>query len=129
MKVHQFPFLADENIQTEIVLFLRDQSIRIRSLHDLDMVGSTDSKILLKAQEEECVILTQDRDFGGLVHTLNLKFFGIIYLRPGHFSATHHIETLRAILKMEMSLTPPFIIIGENSKGKVKIRIRENLIN
>jgi|GEM_PF-809459 len=125
----EYSFIADENIDPELISFIKNQSITINSLLDLGLTGSSDTEILKYAQQAKRVIITQDSDFGSLIYTLNLEFFAIVYLRPGHFSAKHHIETLKSLLRLEVQLNPPFIIVGENYSGKIKIRIRDKIAN
>lgn len=127
MTFKDFSFIADENIDPETINFLRSKSIRARSLLELDLIGSSDKEILQFAWTDKEVILTQDSDFGSLIYTLNLDFYAIVYLRPGHFSGQHHIETLKALIKLDVHLNPPFIIVAENYDGKIKIRIRDKI--
>jgi predicted nuclease of predicted toxin-antitoxin system len=129
MTLSEFSFLADENIDPAAINFLQDKSIAISSLLELDLIGSADSDILEYAQKKKLVILTQDSDFGSLIHTMNLDFYAIVFLRPGHFSPSVHIETLESLLRLETVLNPPFIIVAENSSGKIKIRIRDKIRN
>jgi predicted nuclease of predicted toxin-antitoxin system len=127
MIFRDFSFIADENIDPEIINFLRRQSVKATSLLELDLIGSSDKEILQQALKAKEIILTQDGDFGSLIHTMNLDFYAIVYLRPGHFSGWHHIETLKALLQIEVPLNPPFIIVAENYEGKIKIRIRDKI--
>jgi hypothetical protein len=36
---------------------------------------------------------------------------------------------LESLLRLETVLNPPFIIVAENSSGKIKIRIRDKIRN
>jgi predicted nuclease of predicted toxin-antitoxin system len=129
MTFSEFSFIADENIDPLVINFLRNKSISISSLLELDLIGSSDESILRHAQKARHVILTQDSDFGNLIHTMNLEFYAIVFLRPGHFAASLHIETLESLLKLETQLIPPFIMVAENSAGRIKIRIRGQIGN
>ena len=122
-----FSFIADENIDPEIINFLRSQSIKASSLLELDLIGSSDEEVLLQAFKGKEIIITRDSDFGSLIHTMNLDFYAIVYLRPGHFLGLHHIETLKALIRLDVDLKTPFIIVAENYSGKIKIRIREQI--
>ncbi|MBI1769850.1 MAG: DUF5615 family PIN-like protein [Bacteroidetes bacterium] len=127
MTFTDFSFIADENIDPEVINFLRSQSIKASSLLELDLIGSSDKEILQQALKVKGIILTQDGDFGSLIHTMNLDFYAIVYLRPGHFSGLHHIETLKALIRLDVQLNAPFIIVAENYAGKIKIRIRDKI--
>jgi len=123
MTLSQFSFLADENIDPSAISFLRNKSVVVSSLRELDLLGSSDDDILAYAEKTKQVILTQDSDFGSLIHTMDLEFYAIVFLRPGHFSPSIHM------LKLENQLNPPFIIVADNSLGKIKIRVRDNIGN
>ncbi len=127
MTFTDFSFIADENIDPEIINFLRSQSLKVNSLLELDLIGSSDKEILQHALKSKDIILTQDGDFGSLIHTMNLEFYAIVYLRPGHFSGLHHIETLKALFRLDPHLNAPFIVVAENYSGKIKIRIRDQI--
>ncbi len=70
------------------------------------------------------VVLTHDRDFGGLA-LLGAKFVGIIYLRPGHIQADFTIKTLQSIRDNAPDVVPPFILVAERTGDTVKIRVRQ----
>lgn len=129
MVFSEFSFIADENIDPAAINFLRSKSIAISSPLELDMIGSSDGDLLKYAQKARQVILTQDSEYGGLIHTMNLDFYAVIFLRPGHFSSSVHIEMLKSLLKLDTELNPPFIVVAENSSGKIKIRIRDKIRN
>lgn len=69
MTFTDFSFIADENIDPEIINFLRSQSMKVNSLLELDLIGSSDKEILQHALKSKDIILTQDSDFGSLIHT------------------------------------------------------------
>jgi predicted nuclease of predicted toxin-antitoxin system len=60
-------FLADMGISKETVLFLRHQGHDAIHLSEQGMQKAEDDTILLKAREEERVLLTHDLDFSDLV--------------------------------------------------------------
>ncbi len=62
-------------------------------------MGYSDKFLLKEAYKEQRVILTHDSDFGKIIFTQSLPFVGIIYLRPGHFSADIIIQSIRTILQ------------------------------
>ena len=70
------------------------------------------------------MVISQDSDFGTLIFRDNLPVCGVIYLRPGHESPEIHIATMEAILAAELDMVYPFMLVGENHGGYVKIRMR-----
>jgi hypothetical protein len=55
-------------------------------------------------------------------------FLGIVFLRPGHFDSSYHIQTFQALLNVNPEIESPFMVIAEWAKGGVKIRIKNAMI-
>ena len=84
-----------------------------------------DEAIIEKAFLEKRVIITQDSDFGKIIFTKNVKFYSIIFLRPGHQLADFHIPTLKVILnRYSDKIKEVSIIIGVRKEDDIKIRFR-----
>ena len=120
----RFPLLADENIHSKVVLFLRQQGYDIESILEKAGFGQADVAILRAAYAESRVVLTHDSDFGTLAITQNEPFIGIIYLRPGHIRPEFTIRTLQAIAAQAIDTRPPFIVVAEQREQTVRIRTR-----
>ncbi|HTH57410.1 MAG TPA: DUF5615 family PIN-like protein [Cyclobacteriaceae bacterium] len=110
MVFSEFSFTADENIDPAAIGFLQKKDIAINGLLELDLVRSSDIDVRTYARKSKQVISTQDSDFGSLIHTMNLDFYAVVFLRPRHFLPSVHIATLESLLKLETQLTPPFIV-------------------
>ena len=87
--------------------------------------GMKDIDLMPLAYQEQRVIVTHDSDFGTIIFTRDEPFIGVVYLRPGHFDATPHIQSLNAVLASNLDLQSPFILIAENTGSAVKIRLRQ----
>lgn len=125
MKVQEFSLLTDENIQSEVIAFLREKGFDIKDVKEEGLIGCDDKYLLEFAFEEKRVILTHDSDFGRLVFTESTFFAGIIYLRPGHFDPAFTIKSINAILQTDLDVKTPFILVAENIGSSVKIRYRQ----
>lgn len=125
MKLNDFRLLADENIDPELVFYLREQGFDIKDVHDVGLIAAKDGAWLEIAKLEERVILTQDSDFGKIVFTQHIDFVGIIFLRPGSLVAAFHIRTLQTILAASPDLSPPFMLTAKNTKDSIRIKIRQ----
>ena len=125
MKLRDYAFLTDENIDAEVVAYLRQEGLDVVDIKEQQWFGMPDIEILQKSYEQNRVVISQDSDFGTLVYRDNIDFCGIIYLRPGHISATIHVQTIKTMLLTSIEVDCPFIIIAENNKGYVKIRVRQ----
>lgn len=81
----------------------------------------------------ECRLLTDenvDKEVASFLRDLIFRrvvaFYGIIYLRPGHFSPVVHIQTLQHVLKQKIEINTPFMIVAENTGNSIRIRIRKH---
>ncbi len=124
MNFRAFRFLTDENVDEEVLLFLRSMDFDVFDIKESGLFRMKDYDILAKAFTENRVVVTQDSDFGTLVFRDQLDFFGIIYLRPSHESPDTHIQSFKVMLNVEAELRPPFIIVAENLGNSVKVRVR-----
>jgi len=124
VKALDFPLLADENVHPDVIEFLREAGLDVESVSEQGKFGLPDTKVLQQASEADRVVLTHDSDFGGLA-LLGAKFVGIIYLRPGHIRADFTMKTLEAIRNNAPEVTPPFILVAEQTGDIVKIRVRQ----
>jgi predicted nuclease of predicted toxin-antitoxin system len=118
--------LTDENIDKEVASFLRDLGFDVLDIKEKALYSLKDIDIIEKALAEHRVIITQDSDFGTLIFRSIVAFYGIIYLRPGHFSPMVHIQTLQHVLKQKIEINTPFMIVAENTGNSIRIRIRKH---
>ena len=58
--------LADENIDYPVIRKLREQGFEVLSIMDMHQ-GEDDNFVLSVANKLECILLTNDKDFGDLV--------------------------------------------------------------
>ncbi len=124
MDLKKLKFLTDENIDQEVLDFLRSQNFDVFDIKEAGLFRMPDFEILQLAFEQKRVVISQDSDFGTLIFRDKHDFFGIIYLRPGHQSPDVHIETMRAILDADLNFETPFILVVENTGELVRIRLR-----
>lgn len=125
MKLRNYAFLTDENIDAEVVALLRQEGLDVLDIKEQHWYGMSDLEILQKSHKQNRVVVSQDSDFGMHIYRDNIDFCGVIYLRPGHISATIHVQTIQTLLSTSIEVDCPFIIVAENIKGYIKIRIRQ----
>lgn len=117
-------FFADENIPTDLIIWIKSQGYEISSVIEENLQGASDISIIQKCFVSNRIILTQDNDFGKLIFTASIPFYAVIYFRPGHFDGKFHIPTLHSILKKEELIEKRTLIIGQRIDNKIKIRIK-----
>ena len=87
-------FIADEHIPLPSILALRDANYRVVSIRE-EYRSALDEFILRLADEENLVIITNDRDFGELIFKEEIPFSaGLIYCRLEQFRPREIAETI-----------------------------------
>ncbi len=119
-------FLTDENIDFEVVEWLRSQGFDVFDIKEAGLFRTKDSDILDWGLSQKRIVVSQDSDFGTLIFRDLCPFFGVIYLRPGHVEPRIHVQTMATVLSSALDFEPPFICVAENDgEGGVKIRLRK----
>lgn len=112
-------FLADENVETVTVSWLRDQG------HDVVWVAESapslgDREVLELARNSSRILITRDLDFGEMVYREGLIATGVILMRIRAASQRKRMEYLRkwrnAIAEKAMG---NFVVV---SRERVRIR-------
>jgi predicted nuclease of predicted toxin-antitoxin system len=124
MTFNNLKFLTDENIDPELVEFLRSKGFDVIDIKELALDGSKDVDILNYAHSVKRVVITHDDDFGKIIYTQNTSFTGIVYIRPGHFFVEFYIAAFENLLTRNLEYAPPFILVVEVKEGYFKIRLR-----
>lgn len=113
-------FLADENIGLEVVVFLRVRGIDVVSITETSP-GVGDAVVLVKAAEEDRILLTSDTDFGELVYHARQQHAGVILLRLDDERNANKIRVLTDLLdKYADELVGSFTVVTETN-----VRIRK----
>lgn len=124
MNLLSYPLLTDENIDSDVVAWLRQAGADVRTVFDESLAGRTDLEIIRHALPRGRVILTHDSDFGTLAIRKGEPIFGVMYLRPGHRLSSFTIESLAAIRAEAIEAQPPFIAVVERRGVETRVRIR-----
>ena len=127
MKLPTFGLLTDQNIHPEVLVYLRGRGFNVRDVKEEGWADRPDSELLESAFVEDRIVVTHDSDFGTLAILAGQRAIGILYLRPGHVGPTITIDSLRGLLRADLELHPPFIVVARRSGGAVSIRVRHLL--
>lgn len=125
MKLRDRPILADENVDQNVIAWLRQSGFEVTNAADAGLRGSSDSEILRCAASDRAIVLTHDADFGRLTVADREPFFGLIFVRPGHVNPAHTIGSLQELLRIDPDVTPPFVVVVQRIRSEVSIRIRQ----
>ena len=112
-------FLADENFPKDAVLALQQQGYDVVWIR-LDAPGSSDQEILTRAQAEERIILTFDKDFGELAFRFGLPATsGIVLFRLSLLKPTSLISIVISVLATRSDWSGMFTVVESD-----RIRLR-----
>ncbi len=105
-------FLLDQDVYAVTARFLVGLGHDVVLASEIGMSEADDEDLLKKAQEQDRVFVTRDRDFGNLVFIKGLGA-GVLYLRilPSNKSAVH--SELERVLKAysEDELRKAFVVV------------------
>ena len=112
-------FLADENVEWPIVLYLRQNKHDVVSVRET-FPGENDDKILEFALKENRILLTNDLDFGRMAIHQKKKTSGILLMRFASESSEEKVSGLEHLLAFHSEKLPRhFTVINEK---QIKIR-------
>jgi len=115
-----FNIVADESVDFRIIKYLREKNVSIYSILEKHS-GISDEEVVKIAKKNNCILLTEDSDFGEYVFSFQEKQISVIFLRYNP-TQINEMETaiLKVIQKYNENLYGKFVVITAN-----KIRIRE----
>lgn len=113
-------FLLDENVDFPVAIFLRSLNFNVKTISETQP-SVEDKDVLTLANEENRILITNDKDFGYLVFKEKLPHKGIILLRLEDESSQTKISHLKRLLTTyKNKLENNFIVVT-----KTKVRINE----
>jgi predicted nuclease of predicted toxin-antitoxin system len=125
MKLTNYAFLTDENINPIIVQSLRQRGCDVFDVKEQRLQGNTDTFLLSLATHQNRVVLTHDSDFGTLVIAEGKPFIGIVYLKPGHILPQFTLQSLEAVFSQIDFIETPFIVVAKSNGVATKVRVRQ----
>ena len=106
--------LANENFPADAISALRQQGHDVVWVHT-EAPGSSDEQVLARAQAEDRVLLTFDKDFGELAFRAMLPASsGIILFRISAPSAAHIAQVAVAVLEGRTDWAGHFSVVEDN---------------
>jgi predicted nuclease of predicted toxin-antitoxin system len=117
-------FLADANVDPEVVLALSNRGVDVVSMLDIGPADFPVEQVLRLATAQGRVLITHDSDFGELTVAQGEPFMGIVFLRPGHMIAAFTLGTIDAVWRETAELREQFILVARRTDDNVAIRVR-----
>ncbi len=113
-------FLADECCDAVTIEEIRDDGWDVLYVSETDS-GVSDDNILKRANEEQRIIITEDKDFGELTYRLNKPSHGIILLRFNPIERHLKWPLLKKLINSRhIELKDKFVVVNPQ-----KVRIRD----
>jgi predicted nuclease of predicted toxin-antitoxin system len=104
-------FLVDESCDFAAVRALRSAGHDVIAVCEITQ-GSVDQDLVIRAQREERVLLTEDKDFGWLVFVSQLESPGVILLRyPGNARTALAGDVVRLVSEQADKLVGSFVVM------------------
>ena len=111
--------IIDENVDQSIIDRLGEKEYEVFSIRQ-HKAGISDREVIEIAASKKGILITEDKDFGELVFSHNLKNCSVILLR---YDKTDVEMVIRSIVKiLERQLHDPGHYFYTISKGKVRSR-------
>lgn len=108
MKYH-----ANENIESEVVLFLRTLGHDVSYAAEIQPRAS-DDEVLARATAEGRILITSDKDFGELCFLRGLPSYGVILLRGNDLTGEGRIRLLRQLFESHPLADPSsFTVVSD----------------
>jgi len=113
-------FLADENLDAQIVEQLRQEGHQV--LYVVEMKpGISDDVVLNLANQEAALLLTNDKDFGELVFRLKRLTSGVILIRLAGLAPIEKAKIVSQVIRQRGEMLPEaFTVITSKT-----VRIRK----
>jgi len=114
-------FLADMGISPKTVAFLREQGYEAAHLHEEGLDRLEDSVILIKAREEERILLTHDLGFGELIAASGARLPSVIVFRLRNMRPENVNRYLQGIIEQHGEDLEKGAIISV-TEGRIRVR-------
>jgi predicted nuclease of predicted toxin-antitoxin system len=112
-------FLADENISRLVIERIRAAGFDVMSI-SATLSGASDNDVLVTADREGRILITEDRDFGELVVRQRLGVLGIIMLELDRLSNVAEAEIVVRVVSTHRDKLHDNLLVIE--PGRVRIR-------
>jgi predicted nuclease of predicted toxin-antitoxin system len=112
-------FLADENVSRLVIAQLRASGLDVVSISETTP-GVSDRDVLETANAEDCILITEDRDFGELVIRQNLSVRGMILLELDRLTNATEAEVVVDVVSTHADRLAGNLLVIE--PGRIRIR-------
>lgn len=108
-------FPVDECTGSKVSQWLRGENHEVFSVFD-EARGMTDDEVPAKADGENWILITNDKDFGEMVFRERRTHHGVVFLRLDDERAANKIEVLRRLLASYAEKLPEEFVVATETK-------------
>jgi predicted nuclease of predicted toxin-antitoxin system len=112
-------FLADENVSRLVIERLRAAGHDVISISET-RAGAPDKDVLGVANAEDCILITEDRDFGELVIRQRLAVRGVILLELDRLSNRAEADAVAEVVSTHADKLLDNLIVLEPSRIRIR---------
>jgi predicted nuclease of predicted toxin-antitoxin system len=116
-------FLADENVSRLVIERLRNRGLDVVSISET-RPGVPDKDVLAAANAEDCILITEDRDFGELVIRQNLGVRGLILLELDRLSNATEADKVTEVVSTHADKLLGNLLVIEPSRIRIRPLLR-----
>jgi predicted nuclease of predicted toxin-antitoxin system len=107
-------FLLDESADSRLEAFLTGRDHVVLTLVRDYQPGLPDREVLRIAQQEACILITNDRDFGELTFRQRLAHSGVIFFRLQTVDLDSKLYWLNRVLTSYSDQLKEFVVVTEH---------------
>jgi predicted nuclease of predicted toxin-antitoxin system len=112
-------FLADENVARLVTERLRASGFDVISIGETKS-GAPDKDVLEAADAEDCILITEDRDFGEMVIRQRLRVRGVILLELDRVSNATEADVVARVVSAHADKLLGNLVVIE--PGRIRVR-------
>lgn len=114
-------FLADESVEKAIVNWLRGQNFDVAYIAE-KAPSLSDEEVISFANNEDRILITNDKDFGELVFHQGKTAVGILLIRATNEESSNKIALVEKVLRLlKNKLEGQFVVVNEKGIRAKKI--------
>ena len=115
--------LADENVHGDVIHGLRQANYEVLSVQDIGLTGHKDREILEYSEKQDLILISGDKDFGGLIEFGTLWGRGrVVLLRYNLINVSQMVKDIVEVVKREaetLAAGEPVVIVLSESGYRI----------
>jgi len=116
--------LADENVHGDVIQGLRRANYEVVSVQDIGLAGHKDREILEYSEKQDLILVSGDKDFGGLIEFGTLWGRGrVVLLRYNLINVNQMVKDIVEVVKREaetLGTGDPVVIVLSESGYRIR---------